>query len=818
MAGILLLAGEGMGWLLALCPVIVSLVLWRAKRSPDTTMRVWLVFALALSAGAARQHHAMARPALHDVVASAPMARDAPQGFTARLLRPPDRASWYRQQLLVELRAADAAQGAHADSASAGMRVAVNLADRRAVRELRPGDVITFDGEVRTPREALHAGQADGLDWLRREGLDGVIEADVDTLRVTDRERPSPLIRLASHLRAKFSAEYRGHLSEPVAALCMGAGLGMRGEVWGRDWRGGEMTELFARSGISHLLAVSGLHVGILAGALAGLGALLRVPRRWSCWLVIAALLVFLVMTGARPPTVRAVVMASSALLMLAYVERRTGRAVGLGLAVSAVLLLLWNPHLLFAPGFQLSFAAVLSLTLLAPRIHEGIARLRGRRLLAAVAAPIALALLVCHDGGVWLRLWLVIAAGVAAALALGATRREGAWLGRRLHLAWLPRPVRALLAAQLAIQAGCILPLSAWYFGNYSVAGNLVNLMVIPLAGVFVPATLAMGAAAVIPGIGGWAAWVLSWPVEGLGRLVFWIADLGSRPFPHPDVVRPQPAEMLAYFALLGACLVPWRRVASNLPSRLRPDPLDNSRRFRARRLQRLRWARAAAVLVIAAALGIGDHMRTRRTEVLVFDGNPSGRGEARPSALVFHAGLVVLVNPPAPRHWRYHVLPPMRARGHASLAEVWVISRNDTRRLDELAIAAASHGAELWHPADADAPPSRIVSVEQIHSGHPRAHPRHVAVVAMDDRRWVLVPDGDAASTLAKGAPDWLADAGFLLLPARHTSGEPVADPAAFPVTVDAFGGGLRVFRPTTPFTPEASSRNILTSISHD
>jgi competence protein ComEC len=115
----------------------------------------------------------------------------------------------------------------------------------------------------------------------------------------------------------------------------------------------------FRRSGLYHLLAVSGANVILLAGGALGLVALLGFPRWVGHVAAVAAILAYVLAVGPQASVIRAAVagIAVSAAWLLAR-ERDRWHALLLGAAV----LLAWNPYSLFDPGFQLSFAAVLAI------------------------------------------------------------------------------------------------------------------------------------------------------------------------------------------------------------------------------------------------------------------------------------------------------------------------------------------------------------------------------------------------------------------------------------------------------------------------
>ncbi len=125
----------------------------------------------------------------------------------------------------------------------------------------------------------------------------------------------------------------------------------------------------FSRTGISHIMAVSGYNVSILAVALNIILIYLGFFRRQSFWFLIFLILAFVFFTGATASVVRAGVMA-----LIILISQHVGRlsAVGRVLVYAAVIMLLLNPYLLvWDAGFQLSFLSTLGLVYLSPIIQS---------------------------------------------------------------------------------------------------------------------------------------------------------------------------------------------------------------------------------------------------------------------------------------------------------------------------------------------------------------------------------------------------------------------------------------------------------------
>jgi competence protein ComEC len=146
----------------------------------------------------------------------------------------------------------------------------------------------------------------------------------------------------------------------------------VRGFVLGQDERIDEATvEDFRRSGLAHLLAVSGQNVALLALLAMPLLAALGMPLRTRLVWILGAIVVYVPLAGAGPSILRAGVMGGlSVLAMLA--GRRTSRLYGLALAAMVTLAI--DPRLATDIGWQLSFAAILGILALAAPLRRAIA------------------------------------------------------------------------------------------------------------------------------------------------------------------------------------------------------------------------------------------------------------------------------------------------------------------------------------------------------------------------------------------------------------------------------------------------------------
>jgi competence protein ComEC len=213
------------------------------------------------------------------------------------------------------------------------------------------GAVVELVGVLRAPSDFERTS-------LRRHGVHVVVR--VTTWKVVGRR--GGLGGLADRVR--------GHLSRSVAIDLHGERKALlEGVVLGDDsGLSDELRDRFRASGLYHLLAVSGQNVALVAGGALMLAWVAGVPRLAAEVGALAAIVAYVLAVGAQPSMVRAGV--AGALGSLAWMTARA-RDRWYFLLLGAVALLAWNPYTLLDPGFELSFAAVVSIFVLAPRFRR---------------------------------------------------------------------------------------------------------------------------------------------------------------------------------------------------------------------------------------------------------------------------------------------------------------------------------------------------------------------------------------------------------------------------------------------------------------
>ena len=171
------------------------------------------------------------------------------------------------------------------------------------------------------------------------------------------------LVKIMLRFKTKIEANISRLWPQPDSSLIAGILYGSRSSL-PRD-----LTENFSRTGVSHIIAVSGYNVSIIIVALHGLLIYLGLFRKQSFWLLVLLIIAFVFFTGASASVVRAGVMA-----LVTLVAQHIGRmsAIGRVLVYTCVIMLVSNPYMLvWDAGFQLSFLATVGLVYLSPIIKE---------------------------------------------------------------------------------------------------------------------------------------------------------------------------------------------------------------------------------------------------------------------------------------------------------------------------------------------------------------------------------------------------------------------------------------------------------------
>ncbi|GHT19792.1 competence protein [Bacteroidia bacterium] len=229
-----------------------------------------------------------------------------------------------------------------------------------AAAALLYGDQLLLQTELQALQPALNPDAFDFGAYLRRQGIAATGYVAADYWKQTGKNTSFSLFRLADRSQKYLLNIYRRlGLSGDEFAIVAALTLGYTDEI------DPELSKEYSASGAVHILSVSGLHVGIIYGFLMFIFGLLLGKKRWAniekSVLIIVSLWAYAFLTGLSPSVMRAAFMFS--VLAFALFDDRKSEIFNT-IFLSAFVLLLINPNNLFSIGFQLSYAAVLSIVI----------------------------------------------------------------------------------------------------------------------------------------------------------------------------------------------------------------------------------------------------------------------------------------------------------------------------------------------------------------------------------------------------------------------------------------------------------------------
>lgn len=235
-----------------------------------------------------------------------------------------------------------------------------------ATCSLKRGDELLISAHLDPPTNNGIPDEFDYARYLLRKGVSGTAYVPAGYWRKIGYDSSLTLRQIALDYRDKVVSLYRkmGFRGDELAVLSALT-------VGDKDELSEEIMETYSVAGASHVLALSGLHIGFLCALF--LFLLSPLWKRWSylkpflLLLIILCLWGFAFFTGLSSSVVRAVIMCS--IVMLSKLQLQKPLTLNT-LSATAFLMLLYNPVWLFDVGFQLSFSAVAAIVLLQPQLY----------------------------------------------------------------------------------------------------------------------------------------------------------------------------------------------------------------------------------------------------------------------------------------------------------------------------------------------------------------------------------------------------------------------------------------------------------------
>lgn len=247
--------------------------------------------------------------------------------------------------------------------------------------EYVPGDEVVVRTAIIHPQSAGTAGVFNYPLYLKIQRISGILQVrtELDIQRI-GHHSPGIYRNLLWYLRSCVGEYTTRGMPKESAGLLRGILLGEKVEISPR------LKGMFADTGVMHILAVSGLNVGMVAGIFYFVSRrFLRCTKKTASFLLIFILVIFAQVVGSQPSVNRAAIMAIAG---LAAVILERDRDLINSLSLAAIIILILNPWEFFDVGFQLSFGATLGLILITPYLQHLLKRL-GKYLSVSLAVTL---------------------------------------------------------------------------------------------------------------------------------------------------------------------------------------------------------------------------------------------------------------------------------------------------------------------------------------------------------------------------------------------------------------------------------------------
>jgi competence protein ComEC len=359
------------------------------------------------------------------------------------------------------------------------------------------GDELLVTGELETPP------QLDDFDYPGYLAHQEIYSTMLyPKIKVTSSGQGFKPLAWVYSVRNSMSQTLAQVLPEPQASLAQGITLGIRSNI------PASVSDNFSHTGTAHLLAISGLHLSVLAGILVSVGIRLFGKRHYRyVWLAMSIIWLYALITGMHPPVVRAAIMAS---LFLIAELLGCQRAAITALVVAAAVMVGFSPQILWTASFQMSFMAMVGLIFVAPLFQS-----LGRRIIRARTS---------EEGR---------AVSVASIISDAANVSLGAIIG--------------------------VGPLVAYYFGIISFVGPPATFLALPaLPAIIISSALAGGLGFIaLPAAQffGWLAWL------PLSYLLLVVNAFAAVPSAFIEISSLNPGIVAGYYLALALRLWLWNR-----------------------------------------------------------------------------------------------------------------------------------------------------------------------------------------------------------------------------------------------------------------
>ena len=305
-------------------------------------------------------------------------------------------------------------------------RLKIRIRSPESLNFVGYGDSITVWGRLNLPGGRRNPGEFDISKYFRSIGINAYISGkNLNSVNlISKRNNRLSLSEWIYSIRESLQNSVDQILSPKSASVINAILLGNRAML------SEETRDDFRKTGIIHVLAISGLHIGYIVGILFIIGSLFQFKRKPRVLFIITGIILYAYLIGWKTPVTRASIM--SIILLVGIISERRNLPLNT-LGIAAIVILLLKPAELFQPGFQLSFAAVASIIFFHERFGDKIRLPKPTNVFRRIFR------------------WFIL-----------------------LYL--------ITLSAQLVT-----MPLTAYHFNNFFLTGLVLNVLIVPFIGILV-------------------------------------------------------------------------------------------------------------------------------------------------------------------------------------------------------------------------------------------------------------------------------------------------------------------------------------------
>jgi competence protein ComEC len=247
-----------------------------------------------------------------------------------------------------------------------------DIAEQNTQIDLYPGQIIEIAGEYRLPSVKRNIGGFDEQRYFWINNWDGKIGTYIDQVTVIGEQKTAKylLAKILHKSKNYYQSLIRKAMNDREYAVINALVLG------DRAYMDSDTKELIRKLGLSHLFAISGLHVGIIIITFIIILDRLFISREKTYLILLLLLPIYALIIGGTPSVVRSVFMAE--LMLLAMLIKKKSD-IYTNLMIAAFIIILFSPKTLLSVGFQLTFLITYGIVLFEPIINELLLKLRIR-------------------------------------------------------------------------------------------------------------------------------------------------------------------------------------------------------------------------------------------------------------------------------------------------------------------------------------------------------------------------------------------------------------------------------------------------------